>query len=348
MNLTLDDIIFPIGLHDTYLTGDHHNNTRNKIIPCDKFVKISYDNFGIVSIENNDLNLIKEGRTGKSLIMGYSYADYDFGYAEIVVKDISYLDDISCELEIGGSRIAIYENLLAANSQFNYEIKSIDDHYIVMLPLNINYILLNKNASAHQKELFIKTKYPIDVYIYFFSNINYALNPVQELLIYQYSKKLSYNKNKFKIAENHPTFIFSLYFDNYEDNLIDMILNFPIGDGYSVQIDAKDIKRQITVPIHSTLKKAYEKILKELVCSDLINPIISFLGKYKCIYTIDLHGNLNAGHVTKPKKSINLSRMEYMEFDLNTKEKFKAVNVSTINCNILRIMGDMCGLAFSN
>ncbi|AYV80487.1 MAG: hypothetical protein Harvfovirus2_17 [Harvfovirus sp.] len=300
----------------------------------------------------------------KHKIQLFSY-ELDFTSIYITTKDLSDINELSVTLEIAHSVIIKYENLMALNMLFSEAIEYADGAYKLWLPCigplffsdlyhNEAYLVIKKSKNLHA----------INIHVGYFKNdqnkkyTKRKINDPEHLsishylggqhLIYQFYSMTSEEDN-FSCGFAHPTFIFSLYFDDYSDNLESIDLDFV---SEKLRFVNCEMRRRVVVRVSEHLITAYRKIMDGITSDDIKNKITEYLydsHRHKFIYVIDLHRNLKMNTVTKPNQSINLSRVAGFDIKITRKEKNNSkVNFMSCSLNTARTMSGMMGLCFSD
>jgi len=348
-------------------------------ILADLFIPYHVNSNGTIDVLTSDKEF-KIPYTGEKTrgIKIFSY-DLDFASVYVCVDELKYLQELTIDLEVGGSTIIRYQNIAGLNVMFKDYIEYVNGQYKVWLPC-IGPLFL-RDIFYHEAYLVIKNNNPIDVSVGYFKDkglkksagggndvsalVYRTLGADREHHIYQF-RNVSGVGDKHPLPFDHPSFVFSCNLDDWSDNVLSIDLNFgfcalhfsgeEIKRKFQLKSDDlsyKNTSKAIRAKKNHHLISGYKKIIDQRVCGDIQNEILEYLCDYpdnKFIYVIDLHKNLQMNAVRKPNQSINLSRIDRVEMIITRKNNGNksSVNISCGNVNEVRTYAQMMGLRYSN
>jgi hypothetical protein len=340
--------------------------------------------------QNNVIAIINFNNVPISYILLDIYTKYyrshiwlnNFG---IIVDNLDKLNNLSFILEINGSIIIKMSNILV-DCILNNQIKYINNLYHVPLSyLFCSYKYPFPLSQTYWTNLVFKLNTSCTFYInYSYDNTNcdHRGFELMKPISVEQSQEFTINPNSIecKLYFNHPTHLIYFYFDDYNDYLDNVMINFN-GHNICDSFDINKIKYQITednkfensaINHYKHLHSAYNKIFKQLnVCSDiakyllpnyLINPKLSYHPLLnKTIYQIKFDKDFNDFGLEKPNSYINLSRIDictlkiqhhctntYSQVNLNKSKDNVKLIIKCISKNQLKMINLMTGLQFSN
>jgi len=194
---------------------------------------------------------------------------------------------------------------------------TIENDYI-LIPLNFKMFLENV-IFPKLKPLYINIENS-GLNIFLDVEIVYTNENISESVFIQYVHKQEYkNFNK-----------------NHKLNII--INSNNLGKGFFIQTNI-DLIKNIKLSLNNVERLNYDEILLNTVCEKINNNI----------FYIPL--NINEKYETCNSKSfsssINFSRIDETTFEIDFKEPTNKIVIYSLNCNFMRNLEDLLGLAFS-
>ena len=253
---------------------------------------------------------------------------------DLIIQDLNSLNDIYIELEIHGTCIQKYNEILIGNKEFKNHIRVMPDnkYCVSLLPFfPIFFGLLNKSTvnfninSPTCFDMCLKFMYDYESEYKnkIFNKQSNIVEPVQvdNMLIYQndfFIQNPCQDKVLWVLTPfNFFVFSLKLRFEDYSDDLEGLEIHFCDMEKFVLKYEPKDIRKQLTD------------------------------SESKYFYLIDFHTDLKKNEIKMPNNYINFGKFDKVHLKLATKSENNKLYISSTNMNLLMFADGIACCAFS-